>query len=148
MLSRFILSMILLLTASVMAEPGYDEALAKEVGADDYGMRPYVVAFLRKGPNRATDPPEAERLQRAHLDNIGRLAAEGRLSVAGPFSDDGELRGLYIFNVSSVEEARSLTESDPLIQSGGLVMELHPWYGPATLMLLPQWQAKVQKSKI
>ena len=48
--------------------------------------------------------------------------------------DGGDLRGIYIFNVESVEEARRLTETDPAIQSGRLVMELHPWYGSAGLI--------------
>lgn len=55
---------------------------------------------------------------------------------------------IYIFNVSTVEEARALTEADPLIRSVGLVMELYPWCRPATMVLLPEWQTRVQKTKI
>ena len=106
------------------------------------------MAFLKKGPNRAQDKEKASQLQRAHLNNIQRLAREGQLCVAGPFTDDGDIRGVYIFNVNTVEEARQLTESDPLIQSGGLVMELHPWYGPAGLMLLPEIQPKISQQQI
>lgn len=73
------------------------------------------------------------KLQRAHLDNIRRLAEEGKLVVVGPFLDDGEIRGIYVFNVSSIEEAKKLTESDPAIKLGTLIMELHPWNGSAAL---------------
>jgi len=111
-----------------------DTALARQLGADEYGMKQYVMAFLKSGPNRNQSPAEAERLQKAHLENIGRMANEGKLVVAGPFMDDGEIRGIYIFNVKTVEEAKALTETDPAIQAGRLVMELHPWYGSAALM--------------
>lgn len=118
------------------ARPGYDPHFAAEVGADDYGMRRYVIAFLKAGPNRDRPRDEAAALMRAHLDNITRLANEGSLVVAGPFIGGGPLRGIYIFDVATVEEARALTETDPAIQAGSLEMELHPWYGSAALRLL------------
>ncbi len=111
-----------------------DTSLARELGADDYGMRQYVMAFLKAGPNRSQSQEEAMKLQKAHLDNITRMANEGMLVLAGPFLDDGEIRGIYIFDVKTIEEARALTETDPAIQAGRLVMELHPWYGSAALM--------------
>lgn len=130
------------------APSGYDEALATECGADEYGMRQYVIAFLKRGPNRDRDSLEAANLQRAHLDNIGKLAEAGKLSLAGPFLDDGDIRGIYIFNVKTVEEARALTETDPAIQAGSLVMELHPWYGSAALMQVNKLHEKVAKTPI
>ncbi len=127
---------------------GYDSLLAVETGADEYGMKKYVMAFLRKGPNREKDSLKREELQRAHLDNIGRMAKEGMLVVAGPFLDDSEIRGIYIFNVATVEEAKKLTETDPLIQSGGLVMELKPWYGSAALMKVVDIHERIAKKGI
>lgn len=121
-----------------------DTALVRQLGADEYGMKTYVMALLKAGPNRDLPPEERNRLQRAHLQNIVRLAEEGKLILAGPFLDDGELRGIYIFNVSSLEEAARLTESDPAIQAGSLVMELKPWYGTATLQLVNDLHRKVQ----
>lgn len=132
-------------TAPRKEKQPYDSVLARRTGADQYGMHKYVVAFLRKGPNRAKDQAERERLQKNHLDNIGRLAEAGKLAVAGPFLDDGDLRGIYIFNVETVEEARKLTETDPLIQSGGLIMELHPWYGSAALKEIPKLHERLEK---
>lgn len=126
----------------------YDEELAKQVGADEYGMKKYVMAFLKRGPNRDRTPEESAKLQRAHLDNITRMAEEGTLILAGPFLDDGELRGIYLFNVETVEEAKKLTEADPAIQTGSLVMELHPWYGSAAIPLLKEYYTKVTKTKI
>ncbi len=126
----------------------FNAELAKELGADDYGMRKYVMAFLKTGPNRANDKDKAATLQAAHMANIRRLSKEGKLVIAGPFLDNGELRGIYIFNVETIEEAKKLTESDPAIKAGSLVMELHPWYGSAALGLINKYQDKIAKVKI
>ncbi|MCB0609977.1 MAG: hypothetical protein KDD12_19815, partial [Lewinella sp.] len=99
-------------------------------------------------PNRDLDSLAAAELQTAHLKNIFAMAASGKLAVAGPFMDDGDIRGIYIFNVPTVEEARALTATDPAIQAGSLVMELHPWYGPATLPLLAPLSKRVEKQSI
>ena len=106
------------------------------------------MAFLKRGPNRGQDSAQAAILQRAHLDNIKRLAQEGKLVVAGPFLDDGEVRGIYLFNVSTVEEAEALTRTDPAIQAGRIVMELHSWYGSAGLMQVNQIHKKISKKPI
>jgi uncharacterized protein YciI len=73
------------------------------------------------------------------------MAEEGKLVLAGPFLDDGELRGIYVFNVETVEEARALTATDPAIQAGSLVMELKPWYGSAAVMSINEMHPKLQK---
>jgi len=121
-------------TGARAGEPTFDAERAARLGADDYGMRRYVMAFLKAGPNRDRGPEEAAELQRAHLANIRRLAEDGLLVLAGPFLDDGEVRGIYVFAVDSLEQAEALTASDPAIQAGSLEMELHPWYGSAALM--------------
>jgi uncharacterized protein YciI len=122
---------------------GYDSTLAAELNADELGMGRYVVAFLKAGPNRDQDSVEAAALQRAHLDNIARMAEEGSLVLAGPFLDDGTLRGIYVFDVESIEEARRLTETDPAIQAGRLEMELRPWYGSAALRKLNEIHERI-----
>lgn len=132
-------------SSSESSATAYDSALAARLGADDYGMRRYVMAFLKAGPNRSQDREEAAALQRAHMDNIARLAEEGSLIVAGPFMDDSEIRGIYIFAVESVEEARKLSETDPAIQAGSLELELHPWYGSAALMQLGEVHERISK---
>ena len=91
---------------------------------------------------------QAQALQKAHMDNIGKMAEAGKLVLAGPFMDDGELRGIYIFNVPTLEEAKALTETDPAIQAGSLVLELHPWYGSAALMKVNEWHGKLAKEEI
>ncbi len=94
----------------------YDSALAKKLGADEYGMKKYVIAFLKAGNTKIDDPKESEKIQTAHLKNIIRLAEEGKLLIAGPFLDNQNLRGLFIFNVQTIEEAKALTETDPAVK--------------------------------
>lgn len=127
---------------------GYDADLAAKTGADPYGMKKYVIAYLKKGPNRDMDSTTAANLQAAHMENIGRMAEAGKLALAGPFLDDGDVRGIYIFDVETVEEAEALTNSDPAIQAGSLVMELHPWYGSAAVSLINDLHKKLSKEEM
>jgi len=126
----------------------YDAGLAKKLGADEYGMKKYVMALLKEGPARITDSAKAVELQRAHLKNIIRLAREGKLLIAGPFLDNQEVRGIFIFNVETIEEAKKLTETDPAIQSGSLIMELRPWYGSAALMEINSIHRTLEKKSV
>ncbi|MEN8125395.1 MAG: YciI family protein [Bacteroidota bacterium] len=144
----FFISIISIENITAQDNKEFNAKLAKELKADDYGMKKYVIAFLKKGSNRSQDSITKAKLQRAHLDNITKMADEGILVLAGPFLDEGELRGIYIFNVETVEEAKKLTESDPLIQSGGLIMELHPWYGSAATQEIGKIHKTIQKKEI
>ncbi|MBN2788583.1 MAG: hypothetical protein JXR69_00175 [Candidatus Delongbacteria bacterium] len=131
-----------------MEYSNYNKNAAKKYGADDYGMRKYVMAFLKRGPDRVIEKEKADELQRAHLDNISKMAEEGKLVLAGPFFGDGELSGIYIFNVSSIEEAEKLTSTDPAIKAGSLVMELKEWYGSAALMAVNEIHKTIAKINI
>ena len=61
------------------------------------------------------------------MANIQRLGDEGKLIVAGPFLDDKDLRGIFIFDVETEEEVRDLVETDLAIKTGRLRYEIHPW---------------------
>jgi uncharacterized protein len=126
----------------------YNSEKAKKYGSDEFGMKKYVIAFLKSGPNRETDPVKAMELQKAHLMNINKMAEAGKLVAAGPFLDNGDLRGIYIFNVETIEEAKKLTETDPSVISGNLVMELKLWYGSAALMEVNEIHNTLTKSDI
>ena len=127
--------------------PSYNAELAHQLGADDYGMKKYVMAFLKRGPTKLSGE-EAEQLQNAHLKNIIRLADEGKLVVAGPFRDDGEVRGIFILNAETVEEAKKLTESDPAVQRGTRQFELRPWYGSAALLEVNRLHKTIEKKSV
>jgi len=130
---------------SKVAPSKFDAALAKKVGADEHGMRAYVLAILKTGPNDAKVTGDARKeIFKGHFANMGRLAAEGKLAVAGPFNDPAKVyRGLFIFAVATVDEAKALAESDPTVKSGVLVAEYIPWYGSASLMLSNEFHDKV-----
>lgn len=116
--------------------PNYDAALARKVGADKMGMRSYVLAILKTGPKDAEiTGDERKEMFEGHFANINRLATEGKLAIAGPFGkNEKTFRGLYIFNVKTIEEAQALVNTDPVIKSGMMIAELVPWYGSAALM--------------
>ncbi|MFA7380828.1 MAG: YciI family protein [Bacteroidia bacterium] len=143
--SLMLLCLLCIAQNTFAQHPSFDKHLADSLGADELGMKKYVIAFLKRGPNRNQDSATAAQLQSAHMKNIGRMADMGKLILAGPFMDNGEVRGIYVFNVATVEEARELTASDPAIQAGRLVMELHPWYGSAALLLVNGLHNKVAK---
>jgi uncharacterized protein YciI len=97
-------------------------------------MKTYYLGLIRRGPAWTPgDTSEIRAIQEGHMANIRRLGAEGKLVLAGPFLDDGDLRGLFLFEVGSLEEAKALCETDPAVKAGRLVVEVHPWMGPEGL---------------
>jgi uncharacterized protein YciI len=106
-----------------------------------------VIAFLSAGLNRDVDSSRASELQSLHMANLRRMADDGKLVLAGPFLGNGELGGIYIFNVPTIEEAMELTNSDPAVQAGSLSMELKPWYGSAALMEVSKIHDEISKIK-
>ncbi len=100
-------------------------------------MHRYYLVILRRGPSwTAERTPETIAVGQGHMANIRRLAAEGKLVIAGPFLDQtgpGSPAWLFIFRVDSIDEARALTESDPAVQAGRFTYEVLPWLGPKTL---------------
>lgn len=127
--------------------PAYDAELAQRLGADDYGMKKYVLVLLKTGPNDAEFKDQARAdIFAGHMKNIGRLADEGKLAVAGPFlKNEQGMRGLFILNVETVEEARLLADTDPAVSAGILVAELTPWYGSASLLATPEIHKSIAK---
>jgi uncharacterized protein YciI len=124
-----------ILLAAIAAIGGFRTgAFAEEVGG--FEMTTYYVGFLYRGAKWTPEvTPETTRIQEAHMANIQRMAAEGKLLVAGPFSDDGALRGMYVFKVSTKAEAEALVQSDPAVQSGRLRFELHPWFAAKNIVV-------------
>ncbi len=123
----------------------YDAKLAASLGADDYGMRQYVLVILKTGPKKMAAGAERDEMFKGHFANIKRLAAEGKLALAGPFDGVNGWRGLFIFAVSDIEEAKKLTASDPVISSGEMVAEYHKYYGSAAVMLINEAHKKIAK---
>jgi uncharacterized protein YciI len=101
---------------------------ALAAGPDMDHMTTMYLVLLRKGPAwSAEKTPESKAIQEGHLANIGALWKAGKLAVAGPLQDNGDIRGIFIFQVATLEEVRALTDTDPAIKAGRLVAEIHPW---------------------
>ncbi|HEY7784626.1 MAG TPA: YciI family protein [Pyrinomonadaceae bacterium] len=88
-------------------------------------------AFLTRGPKWTPErTTESAEIQKAHMANINRLAEMKKLVIAGPFGDNGTLRGIFVFKVGSLEEAKQLADTDPAVQAGRLALEVRPWLVP------------------
>jgi hypothetical protein len=59
----------------LLTDSTYDEKMVLQFGADSFGMKQYVMAFLKKGPNRNQDSSTVEALQKGHMENINKMAA-------------------------------------------------------------------------
>lgn len=120
--------------AGQAAPAGYDARLARKLGADAYGMRHYVLVLLRTGPHPLPEGAAREAMFKGHMANIQRLAREGKLALAGPLDDKDGLRGMFVFAVQDIDEAKRLVATDPVIARGEMVAEFHAYYGSAALM--------------
>ncbi len=132
------------------ANEGFDAELAKKVGADDYGMKSYVLVNLKTGPADAEikDAEERKKIFAGHFANMGRLAKEGKLVLAGPYADARPYRGLYIFNVKTIKEAVELVQTDPGVKAGIFVYEVRKLYSSAALMKINEIHKTIQKTPI
>jgi uncharacterized protein YciI len=93
-----------------------------------YEMDTYIMVFLKRGPKwTAESTPETQKIQAGHMAHIQEMAKSGKLAVAGPFADNGEIRGIFIFHHCTLEEARQMAENDPAVKAGRLAIEAHPW---------------------
>jgi uncharacterized protein len=138
------------LTAIAGAEERqFDPELAKKLGADERGMKTYVLCILKTGPADADiKGDDRKAIFAGHFANINKLADEGMLAVAGPFGkNDKSYRGLYIFNVTTIEEAQKLVELDPAVKAGVFVPDLTLWYGSAAMMAVTDTHRRIEKPK-
>lgn len=127
------------------APPVHDAALARTLGADELGMRHYVLVVLKTGPNKKPAGPDRDAMFKGHFANIGRLAAEGKLAVAGPFDGVDGWRGLFILATGDLAEARRLVETDPVVAEGEMVAEYHALYSSAALMQVNETHARIAR---
>lgn len=123
----------------------YDAKLAANLGADDYGMRQYVLVILKTGPKKMPAGKERDEMFKGHFANMKRLASEGKLALAGPLDGKDGWRGLFVVAVKTIDEARKLVETDPVIKEGEMVAEYHTYYGSAALMQVNEIHRKIQK---
>jgi uncharacterized protein YciI len=124
----------------------YDSVLAKKLGADDYGMKSYVFVILKTGPNKMEAGSERDKLFKGHMDNINRLADEGKLVVAGPMGvNEKSYRGIFILNVKTIDEAKELLKADPTVSEKIFDVEYYGWYGSAAISEYLKVAKKIEK---
>lgn len=124
----------------------YDSTLAKKLHADKNGMKKYIMAILKTAPGDTVKGPRRDSLFAGHFRNIGRLADQGLLSVAGPIGKNSmSYRGVFIFNVDNIEEAKKLCETDPSIKAGIFSAELFEWYASAALQETTKIHRTIQR---
>ncbi len=113
--------------AQELKDKGYQTFLYKD-GDSTYLMQQYFIVFLRKGTNRNQDSIQAAELQNLHMQHLNRMAGEGYSSLTGPMGDDGDIRGVVIYNTPTIKEADSLAKLDPMVMAGRLEVEVRPWW--------------------
>lgn len=149
---RCMMTVILVISSFVIKaqtdNPTYNKALADSLGADEYGMKMYVLVILKSGTNKMDNGAKKDSLFAGHLKNIRRLADLGKLAVAGPLENNPKnYRGIFILNVKTIAEAASLLETDPVIKAKLLGTELYQWYGSAALPMYLPFSEKVDKKR-
>ncbi len=126
----------------------YDSALARKLGADDYGMKGYVMVILNTGSVQIKDREERNKIMESHLKTIDSWSKDGKLVFSGPFMQDNDMQEVFILQVKSIDEAKKLTETDPAVTSGMYTVEYHLWYGPAALQEIAPLNKALQKKKL
>lgn len=127
---------ILLFPAVLSAQnnPDYDPELARKLGADERGMKMYILVVLKSGPNNERDSVKRSALFAGHFRNMNSLAGQGKLIVAGPIDDNEQsYRGIFILDVQDPKEAEKLLAGDPTIREKIFEPLYFRWYGSAAL---------------
>lgn len=129
--------------------PNYDAELAKKLGADERGMKMYVMVILKTGANTTATKLETDSAFAGHMANMGKLVKANKLVVAGPFEkNDKNYRGIFILNASSIEEAKEILATDPAVKAKLLDADLFKWYGSAALSEYLNAAEKIRKPKL
>jgi len=112
-------------------------AQAKKKTAAAPAIKQYWFVMLTKGKNRDQDSATIAKLQDGHINSINSLYKAGKLKVAGPFGDEGDWQGIFIFDCPTKEEVIALLKKDPAIAAARLDFEIHPWYTMPTGSFAP-----------
>ncbi|MDA3616637.1 YciI family protein [Polluticaenibacter yanchengensis] len=131
------------------ANPNYDEALAKKLGSDDYGMKSYFWVILKSGTYTGNDTALRKESFKQHLVNINRLVDEGKMIVAGPLAkNENNYRGIFVFqDIKNKEQLIEMLNSDLAIKNKFLDYEIYTWFGSAALPLYLPESDKIWKIK-
>lgn len=124
----------------------YNSKLAKQLGADEYGMKGYVLVILKTGTNQLKDKDSLNMLFKGHMENIKKLSESGKMIVAGPLQKNvNQYRGIFILDVKDFAETEVLLRDDPTIREKIFDVEMYNWYGSAALPEYLKVHSKIEK---
>ncbi len=127
----------------------FDQKLADSLGADQRGMKTYLLVILKTGPKdkEISDKKQRDELFKGHFSNMSEMAKAGKLRLAGPFATKNELgyRGIFLLDVKDEEEAKALLQNDPTIKNGIFEVEILPWFGSAAIPMHLKYHEKISK---
>jgi len=127
--NRLILRLIMMFVAAALLLPVMVSGADTPAADTPHRMKQYFFVLLRNGPDRTQSKEAAEKIQEGHMAHIREAARAGQLQIAGPFDDEsGDWRGILIYDVKSIDEARALCAADPAAQAGRLVCDIHGWW--------------------
>lgn len=146
------LLVIFLFSGLMIAQTGtkiYNKKLADSLGADERGMKTYMLVILKTGPKdkEITDKEKRAELFKGHFSNMEVMEKAGKLKLAGPFATKNTLqyRGIFLLDVKSEEEAESLLQNDPTVKIGIFEYEILPWYGSAAIPIHLKYHKMISK---
>lgn len=93
-------------------------------------VQQYFMAILKRGSIRGLNEEEEEELQEFYMRHLKKMYRLGYADIAGAFGDDGSYGGVTVYNVPTLKIADSLARSNPMVASGRLEIEIHPWWAP------------------
>lgn len=141
MKAKFLLIVLSILALNVLetfAQKNIQVAKPAEIEKEaDDPMKTYVMVFLKKGANRNHTSEEAKKIQALHMEHLTKMHKEGKLLMAGPFTDDHDIRGILVMNSIDIEEVKNIVEEDPAIKAGRLIAEYHLWFTKSGKITLP-----------
>jgi len=112
----------------------YNAQLANTLGADNYGMKNYILVLLKTGENINPNEDFKNKSYEGHFKNIDKLLNDKKLIIVGPINkNENNYRGLFILDVDNFTIAEQLLNDDSAIKNGYLSYELYNWYGSAAL---------------
>lgn len=127
----------------------FDQKLADSLGADERGMKTYLLVILKTGPKdkEISDKKQRDELFKGHFSNMSEMVKAGKLKLAGPFATKNELgyRGIFLLDVKDEEEAKALLQNDPTIKTGIFEVEILPWFGSAAIPMHLKYHEKISK---
>lgn len=129
MTMKILTSLLFLLFVSQIGFSQTPREFEYQDGDTTYIMKQYFMGFLMRVPDKPElDSAKVMEIQLAHQNYMSENAKTGTLLIAGPFGDDGDMRGIVIYDVATKAEADSIISNDPAVKAGRLAIDVKPWW--------------------